>query len=263
MVVVLLALARRDPRVRVRDEIADAVGSSVLASFRSRPQRSVAGWSTLLETYEATPVESWAFRQLLRGLVPADHKLKSRAPGKVDHPRSLTVVSLAGDGRGVAIGPQLAAFAASQGISTRLVAAVGQENAPALSAACAADRKAVARPGLHVGDILVNEIIDLVIILVVVDRRQPDIGGVPESEAVILSVAAGTASEQELARVVLAVDNTGRRIDGIVVADPDRTDRTSGRHTMDERSSRPALPVRLTGVAPSNAAVVGRNRSRS
>ena len=261
--VVLLGLARRDSRLRLRDEIADAVGSPVLASIRSRPQRSVAGWSTLLETYEATPVESWAFRQLLRGVVPADHKLKSRAAEKLDYPQLLTVVSLAGDGRGVAIGPQLAAFAASHGVLTRLVTAVGQERAPALWAACAADREAVTRPALHVGDMPANGIIDLTIILVVVDRDQPDLGEVPEGEAVILSVAAGTASEQELARVALAVDDTGRRIDGIVVADPDRTDRTSGRHTMDERSSRPALPVRLTGVAPSDASGAGRNRSRS
>ena len=72
--VVLLATARRDPRVRLRDDIADAVGSPVLAAVRSRPQQSVAGWSTLLETYEATPVESWAFRQVLRGLAAADRK---------------------------------------------------------------------------------------------------------------------------------------------------------------------------------------------
>jgi capsular polysaccharide biosynthesis protein len=61
VVAVLLATARRDPRVGLRDEIADAVGSPVLAAVRSRPQRSVAGWLTLLETYNASPVESWAF----------------------------------------------------------------------------------------------------------------------------------------------------------------------------------------------------------
>ena len=53
--IVLLVAARRDPRVRLRDEIADAVGSPVLAAVRSRPQQSVAGWSTLLESYQATP----------------------------------------------------------------------------------------------------------------------------------------------------------------------------------------------------------------
>jgi capsular polysaccharide biosynthesis protein len=261
--VVLLVLARRDPRIRLRDEIADAIGSPVLASLRSRPQRSVAGWSTLLETYQATPVESWAFRQLLRGVVPATHRLKSSTAEKFDRPKSLTVVSLAGDLRGIAIGPQLAAFAASQAVITRLVAAVGQERAAALWAACAAEPEPAARPALHIGDVSADVMIDLTIILVVVDRKQPDLRDAPTTEATILSVAAGTATEQELARIALAVDDTGRRIDGIVVADPDRTDRTSGRHTMDERSSRPALPVRLTGLASSDAPTGGQRRRRA
>ena len=261
--VVLLVAARRDSRIRLRDEIADAIGSPVLASIRSRPQQSVAGWLTLFETYEATPVESWAFRQLLRGVAPADHKLKALSGEKVIHPQSLTVVAVSGDGRGVAIGPQLAAFASSHGLATRLVTAVGQPRAAALWTACASDREPTTRPTLYVGDGPEGVRIDLTIILVVVDRKQPDLGDAPASEATILSVAAGTATEQELARVALAVDDKGRSIDGIVVADPDQTDRTSGRHTMDERSSRPALPVRLTGVSLPGASAGGRNRSRS
>ncbi len=83
---------------------------------------------------------------------------------------------------------------------------------------------------------------------------KPSLGEAPVSEATILSVAAGTATEQELARVAIAVDDAGQRIDGIVVADPDQTDRTSGRHTMDERSRRPALPMRLTGIASADGA---------
>ena len=71
--------------------------------------------------------------------------------GKVDHPQSVTVVSLSGDQRGIAIGPQLAVFASSLGIVTRLVTAVGQERAPALWAACAAAREDAPRPGLYVG----------------------------------------------------------------------------------------------------------------
>jgi len=59
------------------------------------------------------------------------------------------------------------------------------------------------------------------------------------------------------------VDDAGRRIDGIVVADPDQTDRTSGRHTLDERSRQLALPTRLTGVAPSNGAAIGQQGRRS
>jgi hypothetical protein len=45
-----------------------------------------------------------------------------------------------------------------------------------------------------------------------------------------------------------------------VVADPDQTDRTSGRHTMEERSRRLALPTRLTGMAPADSAVGDRHR---
>ena len=260
-VAILLATARRDPRVRLRDEIADAVGSPVLAAVRSKPQRSVAGWSTLLATYEATPVESWAFRQLLRGLVPADRKAEPRA-GKVDHPQSLTVVSLSGDGRAVAVGPQLAAFASSLGIVTRLVTALGNDGAPALWAAAAADRAAEPRPGLYVGDIPDAVAIDLTITLVVVDRRQPDLGDAPTTASTLLSVASATATEQELARVVVAVDDAGRRIDGVVVADPDPTDRTSGRHTMDERARQVALPVRLTGIGPDETAAGDHDRRR-
>jgi hypothetical protein len=76
-------------------------------------------------------------------------------------------------------------------------------------------------------------------------------------------VAAATATEQELARVAVAVDDAGRRIDGIVVADPDRTDWTSGRHTMDERSRRIALPMRLTGIGSSNVTTNDPNRTRA
>jgi hypothetical protein len=59
------------------------------------------------------------------------------------------------------------------------------------------------------------------------------------------------------------VDDTGRRVNGIVVADPDQTDRTFGRHTMDERARRLTLPTRLTGVASFDGAASARNRSRS
>jgi hypothetical protein len=261
--VIVLGTARRDPHVRLRDEIADAVGSPVIAAVRSTPQRSVAGWSTLLESYEATPVESWAFRQALRGLVSAERNGESHPAGKVSHPKSLTVVSLSGDGRGVAIGPQLAGFASTLGIATRLVTAKANEGAAALWAACATEREGPARPDLYVGDVPDGETIDLTIMLVVVDRRQPDLRDVPNSAVTILSVASGTATEQELARVAIAVDDAGRRIDGIVVADPDQTDRTSGRHTMEERSRRPAIPVRLTGMAASGGTAGNQHRSRS
>jgi len=262
-VVIVLATAWRDPRVRLRDEIADAIGSPVLAAVRSRPQRSVAGWSTLLETYEATPVESWAFRQLLRALVPAGRNGEPRVGAKLNHPDSLTVVSLAGDGRGVALGPQLAAFAASQGVATHLITAAGDERVAALWAACVTERETPPRPDLYVSEVPDGAKIDMTISLLVVDRKQPQLRDIGASARTILAVASGTATAQELARVALAVDDASRSIDGILVADPDHSDRTSGRHTMDERSRQVALPVRLTGIALSNGAASDHQRSRS
>ena len=150
---VVLATARRDPRVRLRDDIADAVGSPVLAAMRSRPQRSVAGWSTLLETYQATPVESWALRQVLRGLVPRRADRVARVAGRLDHPQSLTVVSLSGDGRGLAIGPQLAAFASSLGIVDPTGAHRGSRTGAEPVGACATERTAPARPNLFLGNV--------------------------------------------------------------------------------------------------------------
>jgi capsular polysaccharide biosynthesis protein len=119
---VLVLRTRRDPRVRARDDLADAVGSSLLAVVHGHPQRSVAGWLTLLETYEAPAEEAWAFRQVLRALVPpSDSREVSRigaraTAGPLEHPRSLSVLAFSSDQRAIAIGPQLAAFAASLGI---------------------------------------------------------------------------------------------------------------------------------------------------
>lgn len=259
----LLVTARRDPRLRLRDEIADSVGSPVLAAVPSKPQQSVAGWSTLLETYEATPVESWAFRQLLRGLVMSDHKGEWRGGGKVEHPTSLTVLSLSGDEGGLAIVPQLAAFASSLGLETHLATTAGHESAAALWAASAAERESPLRRGLYVGKLPDGQAIDLTITSVVLERSHPEFGDAPTHAATLLSVAAGTATEEELAQVAVAVDDAGRRIDGIVVADPDQTDRTSGRHTMDERTLQLPLPTRLTGVTSTKVTVDDRQRSRS
>jgi capsular polysaccharide biosynthesis protein len=261
--VVLFVTARGDSRLRLRDDIADAVGSPVLGAVRSMPQQSVAGWATLLETYVATPAESWTFRQVLRGALPGDRIQYPRAAGKIDHPQSLSMLSLAGDERGLAIAPQLAVFASSLGITTQLATAMSHESAAALWGASGLELVRTMRPGLYVGDVSDGTTIELAISVVVLDRLHPRLDEAPASEAAILSVAAGSATEQELARAAIAVDDVGRRIDGVVVADPDPTDRTSGRHTLDERSRRPALPTRLTGITSSNISVSRPTRSRS
>src|SRR5206468_3499786 len=116
---VLLLRRHRDPRVRAFDDLADAIGSSLLGVVRGHPQRSVAGWLTLFETYEPPAAEAWAFRQVLRALLgPLDMRDAERptvrqGASRLPHPRTLNVIVVTGDQRAVAVGPQLAVFAAS------------------------------------------------------------------------------------------------------------------------------------------------------
>jgi capsular polysaccharide biosynthesis protein len=347
----LVALrARRDPRLRARDDIADAVGSTVLVDLRSRPQRSVAEWSTLFETYDAPPVDAWAFRQMLRALVtsldPARvGRTQTSRGGRLEHPHSVTVIALAGDRRGLAVAPQLATFAASLGIRTRLVVATGQDLAASLWAACSSERASELRAGLQfesrsadpvvtraplgpdgalsepvlpqslagntdalvkIRDALVEimkaipgsapdaddqddekpaanamsrvtplpDVLtaftaapkhpapDLTVVLAVVDGKQPKLNAVAPTAATVLAVAPGVGTREDLARLAVAVDDAGRRIDGIVVADPDPSDRTTGRRTLDERSRQAPLPLRVTGISSSSVAASERGTGR-
>jgi hypothetical protein len=286
--VVFLIQHRRDPRLRARDNLADAVGSVVVADVSSCPQQTVAGWSTLLETRETGPVEEWAFRQALRALTGRrpSGPVEGRRGSQLEHPRSLTVICLAGDERGLSIGPQLAAFTASRDIPTRLVVSGGGEWAESLWAACAGARSADARPRLELvaesetaprpesvpgrasaesqgegegaadegdrveraGQVEVPEA-GMAIVLTVVDPGGPDLGAVPWTASTVLAVAAGTATKVELARLAAAVDSSGRQVDGVIVADPDPADRTTGRQTLDRRVRQTPLPLRVTGAS--------------
>ena len=330
---VLLLRRRRDPRVRARDDLADAVGSKLLAVVRGRPQRSVAGWLALFETYEPSAEEAWAFRQALRALAGSADRDSTRtspkkSPGGIEHPSALTVVALSGDQRGVAVGPQLAAFAASLGIPTRFTVATRHDSIAALYAACATGRGSGTRPGLileartegdpsgedasphpmdvrfanpsgrgiteqsrlqeALGDYSVahpprgmhyapqpeaqaeaelDEMAtyapaDLTIVFAIADRREPTLRGVPATAATMLAISPGVGTREELARLAVAVDDAGGRIDGVVVADPEPSDRTTGRRTLDERAVQAPLPVRLTGPSQVSTSASGPRKAR-
>jgi capsular polysaccharide biosynthesis protein len=330
---VLLIRRLRDPRVRARDDLADAVGSSLLAVVRSRPQRSVAGWLALFETYEPSAEEAWAFRQVLRALAGSGDRdptrtSTKRSPGRLEHPASLTVVALSGDQRGVAVGPQLAAFAASLGIATQFTVATRHDSVASLYAACATGRGSELRPGLvlearsegatpaqeasahpmdppltkplkggfakesrlqeALGDYSVvhpprgmtetaqqeaaaeaelqematQPSVDLTIVFAVADRREPTLRQVPATAVTMLAISPGVGTREELARLAVAVDDAGGRIDGVVIADPDPSDRTTGRRTLDERALQAPLPVRLTGPSQVSMSPSGRRKAR-
>lgn len=211
--IAVLAAARGDRRLRLRDEIADAVGLPVLASVSSYRAKDLSDWTNLLEHYAPTAVDAWSLRKTL-------HHLGLDAKGGT--PVSLSVVSFAQDDKALPLGPQLAAFASSLGILTSL--GVDTHHEPAAEVAL----------GIH---------------LVVVDRDEPHLAGAAHTTSTIVALSAGTVTAEELARLAVAAAADDRTIDGLVVTDPDPSDRTIGRVSQSMRRSGSRLPTLLTGTA--------------
>lgn len=229
-------LAGRDKRLRPRDAIADATGSTVVASVRSRVPHTVTGWTGLLTNYKPEATDAWALRQVLR---------RALETSSSDGPLDLTLLTLADDPGALAVAAQTASYAASTGLHTRIVPAQRQPSATALWAALRQSDGAELRRGLDVGEPGHG---DLNVSLVVLDREAPTLGAPPPTDATLLVLSAGAATAEELARTAMAADDAGLRIDGVVVADPDDLDHTTGRITQQDRSEQLALPARLTGV---------------
>src|SRR5207344_2428003 len=76
----------------------------------------------LMEDYKPTAVDAWQLRTALQQLGMTEHNLLGRPQYNGDGGGfSLAVLSLSSDPRALALGPQLAIFAAAQGIPTALV----------------------------------------------------------------------------------------------------------------------------------------------
>lgn len=240
-----LVVGRGDRRLRERDEIADAIGVPVLASVSVARPADAAGWVRLLEEYEPGPVQAWSLRKALHHLGLSDVRDGSGA--------SLTVLSMSSDRGALALGPQLAAYAASLGIPTTFVLGPQQDmDATAtLRTACAAEPAGLSRR-LRVG------VRDrggaappegtLMVAAAVVDAQVPQVPGTMPTTVTVLGVSAGVATAEQLARVAVSATSDGRQIAGILVADPDPADHTTGRFPDMAPLRRRARPGRLTGT---------------
>ena len=272
-VVVALALGRDDRRLRERDGIANSIGIPVLASVPVTRPSSAAGWSKLFETYKPTSVHSWQLRTALQQLGmprPGFGRLAYDGNGSSWHGDdrasahdgdggrfSLMVLSLSSDSGALALGPQLAVFAASQGIPTALVIGPQQDAArtATLRTACAAPlSQASARQGMlqafayDGGDVDLQPDAALVIVVAVLDSRAPKMPDTMRSNATVIGVSAGAANAEQLARAAVVAGADGREITGILVADPDPADQTTGRIPQLAQPARRALPNRLRGA---------------
>jgi capsular polysaccharide biosynthesis protein len=270
-IVVALVISRRDRRLRERDEIANSIGIPVLASLPVGHPSDAAGWTRLLDDYKPGAVYAWQMRIALQQLGMAGRVLgnlshngdggaifngdgDSRYNGNGDG-SSLLVLSLSSDPGALALGPQLAVFAASLGIPTSLVIGPQQDgNATAmLRAACAgASPQSSKRPSLLRVIVSDDGNVEgdpdaLLIVVAVVDGRAPKLPEMLHTSATVMGVSAGAATAEELARAAVAAAADDREILGILVADPESTDRTTGRIPL-VRSARRRLPNRLRGI---------------
>lgn len=247
--IVLLATRRRDRRLQERDEIADSIGVPVLTSVRADHHPTDApGWRKLFEEYEPGVVDAWRLRKALRQLWPVGaNESDSKAGGWC----SLAVLSLSSDPKALALGPQLAAFAASLGIPTTLVVGPQQDtNAAAiLRTACTAP---VNRTSLSVTvsdqdktDRLGNA--DLIVVVAVVNGDKPQVADTMRATATVLAVSAGAVTAEQLARVATSAASDGRDIAGTLVANPDPADHTTGRVPELSRPMHRRMPNRMIG----------------
>jgi capsular polysaccharide biosynthesis protein len=237
-----LAIGHNDRRLRERDEIADSVGVPVLASVPVRRPAKAQGWTKLLEGYEPEAADAWQLRKVLRQL-------------GTDGGSSLAVLSLSHDRDALALGPQLAVLAASLGIPATLVVGPQQEvmSVAALRAACAAGPEPRGLGNLHV---TVSDHRDasqlpgggLTVVVSVVDGRAPRVASTMRTTITALAVTSGAVTAQQLARVAASAAGDGRDVAGILVANPNPADQTTGRLPQLARLGQDRMPMRVTSA---------------
>jgi hypothetical protein len=167
------------------------------------------------------------------------------------------VIALAGDRHGLTVAPELGVFAATLGISVAFVVGTDHESTATLRRACAARNResSAARQNLFTYERppdVESEWTALTVTLVVVDPKTADLvdwslpspSRVGRSEATILAVSSGFAVAEELAVATKSVARDLPPVTGILVANPDPADKTTGqfppvagRHTPRELTS--------------------------
>lgn len=234
-----LAIWRNDPRLRERDAIADSIGVPVLASLRARRPRDAAAWTKLLDGYEPEAADAWRLEGVL-------HDLGLRRRGA-----SVAVLCLSTDKDALALGPQLAVFAASRGIPAELAADPQQPEDAAVAALRTALTTARARENLAfaAGGQPRRRDEALFVAVGVVDGQKPRVGLTTRADVTLLAVTAGAVTAAQLNRVFASAAADGRAIDGVLVANPLPNDETTGRMPQIARPERAGMPTRMVGAA--------------
>jgi len=242
-----LAVRRRDRRLWDRDAIADSIGVPVLASIAVDHPSDAAGWRALLGGYEPRAVDAWRLRKALQYL-GTDVGAAGTAPAGL----RVTMLSADHDRGALAVGPQLAVFAASRGIPTALVVGPQEDvgTTATLRAACIASPHQFADTlqVLVTDEADANRLPDaaLTVIVTVIDTDRSAAPELMPTDVTILAVSAGASTADQLARAAALAAAGRHEVVGIVVADPDPGDTSTGRLPQLERPTHRSRPTRVT-----------------
>jgi len=86
------------------------------------------------------------------------------------------------------------------------------------------------------------------VLVTVVDGTNPQWDKNLPATTTLIGVSAGGATAEQLAATAMKVTGRGREVVGLLVADPDQSDRTTGRIPQLPRPV-PRMPTRLTGIS--------------
>lgn len=228
VLVVLGVLLRGRDRRRVtrRHDISQVVGAPVLLSLTVPRRDGVDDYQELLENWEPSLAERWSIRQAFAQL------------GIGDQPTNLAIVTMAGDVAGPPLALLVAMSAASEGMSTALVVDTQHPDATSLRAACNVNR---ARGGVTTGDLSLHTAVtkrngkdpfhgrQLTVNLAVADAgpvRFPTLG---RQTVTLMALSSGFATADQLAAAAVRCFDAGHPVVGVLVANPDPADRTTGR----------------------------------
>jgi capsular polysaccharide biosynthesis protein len=278
--IVALRRDRGDRRLRTRDEIANSIGVPVLAAVEADQPGDAQAWLRLLAEYQPDAVQAWTLRTTLArlrsasgGAGPGQNTGSGNGAGGVGgHGRTaIAVVSPAADPAALAIGPQLAVFASSLGIPTALIVcaqAPGEANTTLRAAAAAWSPASAAQANtlrvIAASDADLQGALPgaaLTVIVTTVDDAAPRVSEAVRAHATVLAVSPRVATPEQLARVAASAADAGGNVVGIMVANPEPGDATTGFAPAMGRQPR-VLPTRMNGTtrAPRGNGVVATMR---
>lgn len=212
--------SRRDECLHLRDAIAATIGVPVLASVDAPRCSTVRDWKKFLGRYRPSPVDVWTVRRLL-------HRV---AQTNTDKQVELSVLAFSEDEPALVAGVQFARSAAALGVPALL--RPGDDSAfSSLRAACAARHLPAGPDGSYTfereADAPERSGIPIMVSLHAVGTAKPPLPG-PTGSVALLAVSAGFPTAEALARLALAIADTGCHIDGVLVVNPDPDDGTTG-----------------------------------